>query len=63
MPIIVRSMCHKDIEQAIEIDSEAFPTILPSTNFLQELENKLSFYIVASDKNHADDKSNDEIAL
>jgi len=42
-------MCREDIEQAIEIDREAFPTMLPPTNYQLELKNELSFYIVARD--------------
>jgi ribosomal-protein-alanine N-acetyltransferase len=42
-------MCREDIEQAIEIDSEAFPTMLPPTNYQRELKNELSYYIVACD--------------
>jgi ribosomal-protein-alanine N-acetyltransferase len=42
-------MCWEDIEQATEIGSEAFPTMLPPTNYQRELKNDLAFYIVACD--------------
>lgn len=47
--ILIRSMCKEDIEQAIEIESEAFPT-LPPTNYQRELKNSIAFYIVACDR-------------
>jgi len=49
MPCFIRPMYREDIEQAIEIDSEAFPTMLPSANYKRELKNELSYYIVACD--------------
>ena len=42
-------MCLEDIKQAIEIDSETFPTVLPPTNYQRELRNEIAFYIVACD--------------
>jgi ribosomal-protein-alanine N-acetyltransferase len=49
MPILIRLLCEEDIEQAIEIENEAFSTMLPPTNYERELKNDLAFYIVAYD--------------
>ena len=49
MPCLIRPMCREDIEQAIEIDLESFPTMLPPANYQRELKNELSYYIVACD--------------
>jgi ribosomal-protein-alanine N-acetyltransferase len=46
-------MCREDIEQVTEIDLEAFPTMLPQTNYQRELKNELSYYIVACDREKA----------
>jgi ribosomal-protein-alanine N-acetyltransferase len=47
MPDYVRLMRFEDIDQAFEIDREAFPTEWPPPNFKRELENRLAHYIVA----------------
>jgi len=49
MPYLIRSMRREDIEQAIEIDLEAFSTMLTPANYNRELMNEISFYIVACD--------------
>lgn len=38
-----------DITQVARIDREAFPTEWPPTNFNRELDNRMAYYIVASD--------------
>jgi hypothetical protein len=40
-----------DITQATEIDLEAFPTMLPPTNYGSELKNQLAHYLVALNNN------------
>jgi ribosomal-protein-alanine N-acetyltransferase len=49
MSYFVRPMQWQDIDQATEIDLEAFPTMLPPTNYKRELKNRMSHYIVAYD--------------
>lgn len=49
MPYYVRQMRWRDIAQVTEIDLEAFPTMLPPTNYRRELKNQLAHYIVAYD--------------
>jgi len=53
MSYFVRPMRWGDIAQVIEIDLEAFPTMLPPTNYKRELKTKLAHYIVACDDNRA----------
>ncbi len=53
----VRLMQWEDITQVAEIDREAFPTMLPSTNFQRELKSPLSHYIVTCDEGEAIDQS------
>ena len=45
----MRPMRKEDITQVARIDREAFPTEWPPTNFSRELENRLAYYIVASE--------------
>lgn len=49
MSYLIRSMCQEDIGQVIEIDLEAFPTMLPPADYKSELKNELAYYIVACD--------------
>jgi len=49
----VRPMRWEDITQVTEIDLEAFPTMLPPTNYERELKNKIAYYIVAYDDHRA----------
>ena len=63
MPYFIRPMCREDIEKATEIDREAFPTMLSSTNYQRELKNDLSYYIVACDDKKAAGKNDKEIDL
>ena len=60
MPCIIRPKCRGDIGQAINIDSEAFQTMLPPTNYQRELKNQLSSYIVACDDQKAIGKADKE---
>jgi ribosomal-protein-alanine N-acetyltransferase len=46
----VRLMRIEDVTQVARIDREAFPTEWPPTNFSRELENRLAYYIVASEE-------------
>lgn len=48
-------MVKEDIEQINEIDHEAFPTQWPPSNYQQELNNKIAFYLVAYDDTRAVD--------
>jgi len=43
----IRKMQSCDIEQATEIEREAFPSMEPATNFKHELRNGIAHYIVA----------------
>jgi ribosomal-protein-alanine N-acetyltransferase len=47
-------MRRKDIEKAVEIDREAFPSMLPPANYQRELKNGLAYYIVACDEKQVD---------
>lgn len=49
MTYSIRRMEKSDLSQVIEIDRGAFPTQWPPANYRQELNNKLAYYIVASD--------------
>jgi ribosomal-protein-alanine N-acetyltransferase len=42
-------MGREDVDRVVHIDREAFPTEWPPTNFSRELENRLAYYIVASE--------------
>jgi ribosomal-protein-alanine N-acetyltransferase len=42
-------MCQEDISQVAEIDREAFPTMMPPTDYQRELGSPLACYIVACD--------------
>ena len=53
MSYCVRPIRWEDIAQVTEIDLEAFPTMLPPTNYERELKNKLAHYIVAYDDHRA----------
>lgn len=53
MSYCVRPMQWEDIAQVTEIDLEAFPTMLPPTNYERELKNKLAYYVVAYDDHRA----------
>jgi ribosomal-protein-alanine N-acetyltransferase len=50
----VRLMRRLDVPQVAQIDREAFPTDWPPTNFARELENRLAYYIVVTEKNPPD---------
>jgi ribosomal-protein-alanine N-acetyltransferase len=47
MPYAVRPLAEGDINQAAEIERDAFPTLFPPTSFRRELRNKMARYIVA----------------
>ncbi len=47
MSYSIAQMNQQDIPQATDIDREAFPTIIPATNFGREINNPLAHYIVA----------------
>lgn len=49
MSYCVRLMCWEDITQVTEIDREAFPTMVPPTNYQRELKSPIAHYIVAYD--------------
>lgn len=49
MSYYVSLMCQEDIYQVAEIDREAFPTMMPPTDFQRELGSPLAHYIVAYD--------------
>ncbi len=54
MAYLIRKMRRKDIEKAVEIDREAFPSMLPPANYQRELKNGLAYYIVACDEKQVD---------
>lgn len=47
MPYALRPMREGDLEQAAEIERDAFPTLFPPTSFRRELKNRLARYLVA----------------
>ncbi len=47
MPYALRPMQERDLNQASEIERDAFPTLFPPTSFRRELKNKLARYLVA----------------
>lgn len=47
-PFIVRPMEERDLNQAAEVEKDAFPTLFPSTSFRRELNNKIAHYLVLS---------------
>ena len=59
----VRLMRQEDIVPVTEIDREAFPTLLPPTDYQRELKNQLAHYIVAYDDERIVDKTEAETAL
>ncbi|MFH1662472.1 MAG: ribosomal protein S18-alanine N-acetyltransferase [Chloroflexota bacterium] len=63
MDYLIRRMRREDIEQAVEIDREAFSEMLSTANYRRELKNGLSYYIVACDNQQVAEKQNDEIDL
>ena len=46
----VRQMSRADVSQVVEIDREAFPTMLPQPNYHRELNYSLAHYIIACDE-------------
>ena len=63
MPYLIRQMCQEDIEQAVEIDRETFPNMLPSANYERELKNELSYYIVACDEKKATRRNDKKVDI
>ena len=47
---IVRPMKTDDIDQVLEVERDAFPTLWPPTPFKREMRNKLARYMVAVDE-------------
>ena len=47
-PFTVRPMEERDLNQAAEVEKDAFPTLFPSTPFRRELNNKIAHYLVLS---------------
>ena len=47
-PFVVRPMEERDLNQAAEVEKDAFPTLFPSTSFRRELNNKIAHYLVLS---------------
>ncbi len=47
-PFVVRPMEERDLNQAAEVEKDAFPTLFPSTSFRRELNNKIAHYLVVS---------------
>ncbi len=58
----VRLMRQEDISQVAAIDREAFPAMLPPTNYQRELKSPLAHYIVACDDEKMVDKAEAEAA-
>ena len=63
MPYLIRSMWKKDIDEVIEIDLEAFPTMMPPTDYQREIKNEFSYYIVACDDQQYFENSDKEKRL
>ena len=53
MPFAVRPLAEGDIAQSVEIEREAFPTLLPPTPFKRELKNRRASHLVAWLQDHA----------
>ncbi len=49
----LRMMRKEDVVQVTDIDREAFPTMWPPPNYERELNNRMSYYIVAYDEEKA----------
>ena len=47
MPVAVRPMTADDLQQAVEVEKDAFPTMFPPTSFRRELKNSKAHYLVA----------------
>ena len=47
MSYCIRPLRCEDVARVTEIDREAFPTMMPPTNYQRELRNPLAHYIVA----------------
>ena len=47
MPYALRPMHERDLEQASEVERDAFPTLFPPTSFRRELKNRLARYLIA----------------
>ncbi len=56
MSYCVRPMRKEDVAQVTEIDREAFPTQWPPPNYRQELQKRLTYYMVAFDDEKAVNK-------
>ncbi len=63
MSYCVCLMHQEDISQVTAIDREAFPTMLPPTNYQRELKSPLAHYIVAYDDDKMVDEVEAEVAL
>lgn len=58
----VRLMRSGDVDEVTGIDREGFPTMKPPTNFQRELGYTLAHYIVACNKDRANDLTGAEVA-
>ena len=47
MPFAIRPLRAGDIRQSVEVERDAFPTLLPPTSFHRELRNRKASYLVA----------------
>ena len=47
MPFAVRPLTDQDVPQSVQIERDAFPTLLPPTSFHRELRNRRASYLVA----------------
>lgn len=56
----LRRMEKRDLAQVNKIDREAFPTQWPPANYRQELNNKMAYYVVASDDERAGEEGDEE---
>ena len=53
-PFVVRPMEERDLNQASEVEKDAFPTLFPTTSFRRELRNKIARYLILARRDEGD---------
>ena len=53
-PFVIRPMEERDLNQAAEVEKDAFPTLFPTTSFRRELRNKIARYLVLARRDEGD---------
>ncbi len=60
-PFVVRPMEERDIEQAVEVEKDAFPTLFPVTSFRRELTNRRGRYLALARRPGAADVADSDL--